>query len=227
MEGTIRVLIVAGTPVMLAGVRNLLVDAPDIEVVGEALDRESLQAQLAQHTLDVVLVNLDPDLGMSCTEAAQVIKKIQPVSKVLVLSTAQTPDTIVACIKAGVDGYFPHGLEHEMLAEAIRDLVHYYGLVLPLNTALVIRERLVTEAATTLEVLTPRERQVLTEVAHERTNREIAEALNITSSTVRTHLNNIYRKLEVGSRPALIALAWRAGLGPTDEVNDQAEENDL
>ncbi len=221
-----HILIVAGTAVMRAGLRSLLTNVPDIRVTGEVWDRETLQVQLSQQKPRVVLVCLDPDLEMTGIEAIHMIKTLRPASKVLLLSTDQDPDTIAACIAGGADGYLPHGLEREVLAEAIRDVVRY-GLVLAEDVAPVVRERLATEGSGLLTALTAREQEVLRQVARGRTNQEIAQTLSISYSTVRTHLNNIYRKLGIESRPALIAFALRAGLRPANDVDDEAEETDL
>jgi len=217
---------VAGTSAMLAGLHSLLADVPDIEVVGEAMDRETLQTQLSQQMPDVALVCLDTEMEMTGIEAAHLIKTLQPTSKVLLLSTDQGPDAIAACIAAGADGCLPHSLEREALAEAVRDVVRY-GLVIAEDVAPAVRKRLAAGTPMSLAALTSRERDVLKEVARGRTNQAITRALSISYSTVRTHLNNIYRKVGVDSRPALIAFAWRAGLGPTNDANGEAGGNDL
>ncbi|MFQ5855727.1 MAG: LuxR C-terminal-related transcriptional regulator [Anaerolineae bacterium] len=219
----LTVMIVASTAVMRAGLRDLLAEVPDIEVVDEAADRESLQAQLSQPAPDVVLVGLDAELDMTGIEAAWLIKALRPASKVLLLSTDQEPDTVVGCLAAGADGYLPPDLDQAALAKAIRDVVHY-GLVLADDVASAVRKRLAGRLPAVLPAaLTPREREVLAEVARGRSNREIAQALSISCDTVRTHLKRIYRKLGVEGRSALIAFALRAGMGAAGDENGAAE----
>lgn len=209
------IVLVARTPIMRAGIRALLAGVPDITILGEAVDCASLAAQLATHSPNVVLICLDHDQDSPGAALIELSKTMQPTSKVLLLAQDQAPEVIRSYLAAGTDGYLPFELEQAALTKIIRD-VTLYGLVLSEHVVQAVRAPLVTDTPL-LALLSAREQDVLQEVARGRTNQEIADALSISSDTVRTHLKHIYDKLDINSRPALIRFAMQAGMADLRE----------
>ena len=202
------IVLVARAPIMRAGIRSLLAGVSDLSILGEAVDRASLAAQLAEHTPGVVVLCLDQE--QSVTELIQLSKTLQPATKVVLLAQSQTPEAIRSYLTAGIDGYVPFGLEQAALAKVIRDVMHY-GLVLAEQVVEAVRSpALIEPTPPLLALLSAREQEVLQQVAEGRTNLEIAERLSISADTVRTHLKHIYDKLAINSRPALIRFAMQA-----------------
>lgn len=207
-------ILIARDPIIRAGIHALLSGVPDITILTEAIDRDMLAVQLAEQRPQVVLVCLDPEFDQEGAAIIQMSKTMQPTCKVLVLAHDQRTEMIRRYLLAGTDGYFLHGVEQASLAKAIRNVVQY-GLGLSQHVAQVVREPLsIGEPTTLLTMLTVREQEVLKEVARGRTNVEIAQRLNISVDTVRTHLKHIYDKLQLDSRAALIGFAVQAGMLP-------------
>lgn len=214
-------IVVARNSIIRAGIYALLGDVSDITILGEGVDRQTLMAQLAEQSPDVVLVCLDPELEQTGIELIQLSKMTQPTCKVLVLAHDQRIEIVRQYLLAGTDGYLLYGLEQTALAKGIHDVVQY-GLVLSEHVAQALREPLsIAKPTTMLELLSAREQDVLKEVAHGRTNVEIAQQLMISVDTVRTHLKHIYEKLQIDNRSALIRFALQAGLFPKTEPNNQ------
>lgn len=203
------IVLVARTPIMRAGIRALLAGVPDMLILGEAVDRETLTAQLAEHVPSVVLICLDNDQDQLGIELIQLSKTLQPCSKVLLLAQDQAPNVIRSYLLAGTDGYLPFGLEQTALAKVIRDVTQY-GLVLSEHVVQAVRAPAADATPPLVALLSAREQEVLHEVASGRTNLEIAEQLSISADTVRTHLKHIYDKLAISSRPALIRFAMQS-----------------
>lgn len=210
------IVLVARTPIMRAGIRALLAGVPDMTILGEAVDCASLATQLTSHVPSVVLICLDHDQDSLGAVLIELSKTMQPASKVLLLAQDQAPEVIRSYLAAGTDGYLPFGLEQAALAKVIRD-VTLYGLVLSEQVVQAVRAPLPPDAPPLLALLSAREQEVLGEVARGRTNQEIAEALCISSDTVRTHLKHIYDKLDINSRPALIRFAMQADVAELRE----------
>jgi DNA-binding NarL/FixJ family response regulator len=193
----IRLLLADDHPAARAGIRALLSKAPDIEIVGEArdgLEAQHMTAQLRPHILLLDLVMPGPRPA----EVERWVRENYPETITLVLTAHDRDAYLADMVEAGAAGYLSKETSAERLIEAIRRAAH--GEVL-FDEQQLDRARRWRE---TVEVkwnrLTQREREILTLIVQGRTDKEIAEQLNIKLKTVGNHVCNILEKLEMTSR---------------------------
>jgi len=211
----IRVLIADDHAIVREGVRALLKLSDDIEVVGEAADGlEAIEAARALSP-DVILMDIAMP-GLGGLEATLEIRKENPGARILVLTQYEDREYIRRFLKAGVSGYVLKKAAGADLTAAIR-AVHRGGLVLDPDVA---REAMREGAASAgggadadpYEALTDREKQVLKLVAEGRSNKEVAELLDISVKTAMSHREHIMQKLDLHSRTELIRFALQKGV---------------
>ncbi len=201
-----RVLIVDDHPVVRIGLRGLLEQAPDLQVVGEAANGVEAVAKALQLKPDVVLMDLRmPE--MDGVEATRAIKAQAPEVAVLVLTTYDTDADILRAVEAGAQGYLLKDASPRELYEAIRAAARGETALAP---------RVATRLMSHLrqpqpKPLTEREREILTLVARGWSNKEIARHLHIGTATVKSHLLHIYEKLGVSDRTAAVTEALKRG----------------
>ncbi|WP_067486803.1 response regulator [Actinomadura hibisca] len=204
----IRILLIDDHPVVRSGLRALLADQPDFELVGEAATGEEGVAQARALRPDVVLMDLRLGSGINGAEATRHILAAGPdAPRVLVLTTFDTDADIVAAIDAGATGYLLKDAPATDLHAAIRAAAAGDSALAP-SVASRLLDRMRPQAAT----LTPRELEVLRLVAEGMSNRQISKKLFLSETTIKTHLVHIYAKLDVDSRTAAVATATRRGL---------------
>jgi DNA-binding NarL/FixJ family response regulator len=201
---TIRVLVVDDHVTVREGLAAILARQPDMEVVAEAANGREAVALWRIHRPDVVLL----DLRMPVLDGIGTIDRIRSEdasARILVLTTFDTDVEISGAIKAGAKGYLLKDAPRETLLDAIRKID---------SGETIIPAALVTKLASgvSFDALTTREQDVLTLVARGRSNKEIASALTITETTVKSHLRSVFAKLRVFSRTEAIAAASRRGL---------------
>jgi DNA-binding NarL/FixJ family response regulator len=211
----IRVLIADDHAIVREGVRALLTLSNDIEVVGEAAD--GLQAVELARSLspDVILMDIAMP-GLGGLEATLAIRGANPDAKILVLTQYEDREYIRRFLKAGVSGYVLKKAAGSELTAAIR-AVQRGGLVLDPEVAREAwRDQVAAaapiEAADPYETLTDREKQVLKLVAEGRSNKEVADLLDISVKTAMSHREHIMRKLDLHSRTELIRFALQKGV---------------
>jgi DNA-binding NarL/FixJ family response regulator len=194
---------------MLAGVRRALDSAQDIEVVGEADAGTKVLPMITRTEPDVVLLDLRmPQLdGLTCLD---LIRKRHPDVKVVVLSVFSDSDHIKEALKRGAAGYIVKSVSPVDLAAAVRQ-----ALDEDLDHALGIAEEQ-GEGIAKADGLTKREIEILRAVAHGLSNHEIGEKLWVTEQTVKFHLTNIYRKLDVENRTEAARYAYENRLVDDD-----------
>jgi DNA-binding NarL/FixJ family response regulator len=205
----IRVLIVDDHALFREGLRLLLEKEPDIRVVGEAADGAQAVEQTEAHKPDVVLL----DVLMPEVSGLDVLPRIRdksPDTKVLIVTGFLEPNFIAAALSGGVRGYVLKTVPPATLVKAIRAVqageiwAERRILTMFLDRLLEKvndRRRLAPEAQ---EPLTAREREIAEWVIQGMRNREIAARLQISEKTVKTHLSNIFRKLNVNRRVELL-----------------------
>jgi DNA-binding NarL/FixJ family response regulator len=211
----IRILIADDHAIVREGIRALLHLADDMEVVGEAADgREAidLSRRLAP---DVILMDIAMP-GLGGLEAALEIRKENPEVKILVLSQYEDREYVRRFLKAGVSGYVLKKAAGSELTAGIR-AAHRGGLVLdPAIARDILKDQeaggRLDDAADPYETLTDREKQVLKLVAEGRSNKEVAELLDISVKTAMSHRERVMQKLDVHSRTELIRFALRRGV---------------
>ena len=198
------------------GLRDMLADALDIEVVGEAANgREALLLCSRLHP-DLVLMDVRmPEMdGLAATRE---IKQRYPETSVMMVTMHENPDYLLEALKAGAAGYVLKGATKRELVTTVRQVLRGESVLDPELATRLLR-RLASEAegngqaAPPREQLTPREREVLRLVAGGQTNQEIGRQLALSVSTVKTHLEHIIAKLGVSDRTQAAVRAVELGL---------------
>lgn len=212
----VRVLVVDDHPVVRTGLAGLLGDEESIEVVGQAVDGQAAVSLAAELPVDVVLMDLRMP-GMDGVAATRRITEADPQIRVLILTTYESDDQILSAIEAGASGYLLKASPpEEIVAGVLATAAGNAALSPSVATRLVARARAGAVGGASgqgLEVgLSPREQEVLSLVAEGCSNRQIARRLGIGEATVKTHLLNLYAKLDVSDRTRAVTRAQELGL---------------
>jgi DNA-binding NarL/FixJ family response regulator len=216
---TIRVALADDQSLVRAGFRVLVNSAPDLEVVGEAANGQEVVALTRDTKPDVVLMDIRmPDMdGLVATRQITTDETLAAV-RVLVLTTFEIDEYVFAALRAGASGFLGKGVEAEELQDAIRTVARGDALLSPAATRGLISRFLSTtpeiadRAEERLTDLTDRERDVMVMVAAGLTNDEIAELLQISPFTAKTHVNRAMAKLGAHDRAQLVIIAYETGL---------------
>jgi DNA-binding NarL/FixJ family response regulator len=208
-QATIRVVVADDHKVVRAGIRELLADEPDIQVVGEARDgREAVELALAQRP-DVVVMDINmPEL--SGVEATRQIRAAAPDVRVLALTAYQDDPYIYGLLDAGASGYILKTAEGQEIVRAVRATAAGQSAIDPAVAPRLIAR--LTRPVQHVETLTERELEVLRLAARGQTNKQIGAALQISDRTVQNHLANIYAKLAVASRTEAVTVGLQRNL---------------
>lgn len=215
----IRVLVVDDQPLVRQAVRDILVDG-GIEVVGEAANGRETVSAVRESMPDIVVMDIRmPELdGIAAT--AQIMSAAQSTAtRVLILTTFEEDDYVVAALRAGASGFIGKGAEPDDIVSAVR-VVHRGEALLSSAATRSLIERSVlpqhprADAWHTqpLRQLTEREREVLLLVAGGASNQDIANRLVISPHTAKTHVNRIMSKLHARDRAQLVIHAYESGI---------------
>jgi len=205
----ITVLLVDDHRVVREGLRAFLDVQGDLEVVGEAADGRTAVEMATRLGPDVVLLDLKMP-GMDGLEVLRELAGVGAAARVIVLTSYTDPASVVPALRAGAAGFLDKDVDPAALAHAIRSAHHGQVLLAPEMTAALLAADLRPER---LSALTPRELDVLGEIARGRSNREIARALGLSEKTVKTHVSAILMKLAVADRTQAALYAAKHGLG--------------
>jgi NarL family two-component system response regulator LiaR len=208
-QGVVRVVIADDHPTTRMGVRVALDGESDIEVVGEAEDGAEAMQLVADLRPDVLLLDLVMP-GLRPSEIEEWVRSNCPETTTLVLTAHDRDCYLAGAIRAGVAGFLMKNEEAERLRDAIRRAAA--GQVVITVSQLARAHRWREDAGERWESLTGREQEVLRLLAAGQITREIAEGLEISERTVRTHIGNVLGKLGVLSRAAAVAWAWKHGV---------------
>ena len=216
----IGVLIVDDHQVVRQGLRFLLDQEDGIEVVGEAADGPS--AIQAVRTLAPTVVLLDLFLpGQDGISVLGQIKQDRPATEVLMLTSSQDEEHLLAAIRAGALAYLPKTAGVDQVVTAVRAAARGESVLEPRLAARLVREvRMATIRRRPLDQLSPRELEVLAALAHGRTNRQIARALQIGEETVKAHVSSILAKLQLADRTQAAIFGLQQRLVPLDQALD-------
>lgn len=211
----IRVLLADDHAVLRDGIRALLEDEPDILVVGEAEDGRSAVEQARRLAPDVVIMDIGMPL-LNGLEATRQIKRDRSETSVLILTMHENPEYVPQVLAAGGSGYVLKQAAGKELVLAIRAVARGEAQFSPSvarTLADLYLQSLEAEAAhDPYDDLTPREREVLQLVAEGFSNRKIAEMLNLSVKTVKTHRLHLMQKLDLHDRSELIRYAFQKGI---------------
>ncbi len=210
----IRVLIADDHAVVRLGVRMLLENENDIDIVGEAESASEAVNQAARLKPDVILMDIGlPD--MSGIEATREIRRISPQTAVLALTIHEDEAYFFKMLEAGASGYVPKRAAPQELLIAIRSAARGDVYIYPSMAKLLVNDYLKSqsdEQPSMVNGLTSREQEVLALIAEGYTNSQIAQALSISPKTVDRHRENIMSKLNLHSRVELVKYAIRKGI---------------
>jgi DNA-binding NarL/FixJ family response regulator len=205
-----KVLIADDHPLMATGIRRVLEEAGEFEIVGEAHLGNEVLPLVARTEPDVVLL----DLHITGIDPLGLLERLRvrfPAVKVVTLSTSSNPERIQAALARGASGYIVKTIQPRDLAAAIRQAIHgtvYHAIGMP--------EMSETAVAKTAG-LTERELTIVKAVARGLSNQAIAKELWVTEQTVKFHLTNIYRKLGTANRTEAARWAYEHGLAELPE----------
>lgn len=216
----IRVLLADDETLVRTGLRMILEQAEDIEIVGEAVNGDDAVAQALRLAPDVVVMDVRmPDTdGIVATARIRMDSEMTSAPKVLILTTFDTDEYVYAALRAGASGFIlKDALVGEVLS-AVRTVARGDAVIAPTSTKRLIEYFMNMSAdqgsisSDFLEVLTPREREILIAVGSGFSNAEIAEQLFISEGTVKTHVSKVFAKLGLRNRVQAVVLAYDCGL---------------
>jgi DNA-binding NarL/FixJ family response regulator len=207
---SIRVLIVEDHHVVRQGLVALLNVVDGLEVVGEAADGVEAIAQFRKHQPAITLI----DLRLPRLSGVEVIERIRtetPQARFIVLTTYDGDEDIYRALQAGARAYLLKGMTSEELITTIR-AVHAGRSYIPPAIAEKLAERMGTQE------LTPREFDVLEQIVHGKSNKDVAAELEISEATVKTHVNSLLSKLGVTDRTQATTAAIQRGIVPLESL---------
>lgn len=204
MSATHTVLVVDDHALVRTGVVKIISHEPDLEVVAEAANGEEALAAYAQHRPDVTLLDLRMPV-MEGVEAVRRIRELDPLARVIVLTTYDTDEDITRALKAGAKAYALKDISAQELIACIHDVLAGKTYLAPAAAAKL------AEGMARMQV-TPRELSTLRLMADGKSNKEIATSLGISERTVKSHLGHLFEKLGVTSRTEAVKVATRRGL---------------
>jgi DNA-binding NarL/FixJ family response regulator len=209
MKSRVRVLIADDRPIFRAGVQGMLRDFPEIDIVGEAMTGRQAVERARRLKPDVILMDLNmPEMGGIA--ATRAIKEENPERVVLALTVSEAEEDIVEMVAAGASGYVLKDVDPESLARSIQDAhAGHFQLDDALTRRVIMRlgSSLRRSRRSLAEPLTERETQILRMVMEGTSNKAIASRLGLGEGTIKSHLRNIYRKLQVRTRAEAAAQA--------------------
>ena len=217
---TIRVLIADDQALIRGGFAALVRSAADMSVVGEAIDGADALRQARQERPDVVLMDIRMP-GTDGISATQLITSDPDLAdvKVLILTTFEADEHVLAALRAGASGFLGKGVEPSELLDAIRVIAEGEALLSPRATRGLIDRYLQQPSDgvpdnvdASLDVLTEREREVVALVARGLSNDDIAAQLFVSPLTAKTHVNRSMTKLGARDRAQLVVIAYQTGL---------------
>ncbi|MGH9258840.1 MAG: response regulator [Acidimicrobiales bacterium] len=211
----ISVLVADDHAVVREGIRSVLVAEPGFRVVGAAADAAEALTLAQRHEPDVVLLDITMP-GESGLSVASRLRDLLPTTRVLVLSMHDRTEYLLEAVRAGASGYLLKDASPATLREAV-GAVHrgeaYFCPVIARRLSAALRGQLqADERRGTVGRLTPREREVLVEIATGDSNAQIADRLVLSEATVKTHVSRILAKLHRHDRVQAVVLAYETGL---------------
>jgi DNA-binding NarL/FixJ family response regulator len=212
--GRVRVVLADDQPLVRSGLRMVMADHPDLEVVGEAATGAEAVQLVRDTGPDVVVMDIRMP-GMDGIEATRLITAGPAATRVLVLTTFDEDDYVYGALRAGASGFVVKDMALNDILAAIRVVAVGDALIAPAVTRRLIADfagRPPRQSSRPVAGITEREREVLTLIGRGRTNTEIAEDLFITVATAKSHVSRLLTKLGARDRVQLVITAYETGL---------------
>lgn len=209
----IRILIVDDHQMMIDGIKSLLLNEPDFQLVAETTRPEEVMGLLSQKPVDIVICDVSMP-GLSGIELTRLIKAEHPSIHLLALSMHGDRDTISDMLEAGISGYVLKNTGKDELLQAIRKIASgglFFSEEVTMEMMRVVRPQKPLNTSEPVR-LTTRELEIVKLISNEYSNAQIGEALFISERTVETHRKNIFRKTNTKSVAGLIKLVIEQGL---------------
>jgi DNA-binding NarL/FixJ family response regulator len=212
----VRVLLVDDDHLMRAGLAELLTIDPSLEVVAQAATGHEAIILARRYRPDVVLMDVQMPGLDGITATKQLVAELPDV-RVLILTTFELDDYVFGALRAGASGFVVKRTRPEELIAAVHTVAGGEGLLSPSVTRRVI-DRMAQQPiprlgrTSALDKLTPREREVLGYLAQGFSNREIADALVVEESTIRTHVKRVLNKLDLRDRIQAVIFSYENGI---------------
>jgi two-component system, NarL family, response regulator LiaR len=207
----ISIVLVDDHRVVSRSLKAYLESFADLEVTGIAASGEELMDRLDEWKPQIVLQDLLMPGGMDGVETIRQVTERAPAVKVIALTASTDEARMMGALRAGAAGYVRKDAEPEVLLAAVRAVARGKTYIDPSVS------RQILQAAAS-EDLTPRETEILRQLALGRSNKEIADALSIGDETVKTHVGNVFAKLEVENRAQAVVQALKRGLIALEEL---------
>ena len=208
-----RLVILEDQGVIRQALQCLLENIPEMRVVGTAASAREGLTQVSALKPDVVISGYQLHDHDASWLIGELVQK-EDATPVVVLSTQTNEDVVISCLEAGARGYLPKTCSAEELEQALHVVCQgetYLHPRLALKTFQRARSKYM-EQATTHDLVTPREKELLLRVVEGRSNQEIADELCLSLSTVKAHLRSMFRKLNVEDRTKALVEAFRKGV---------------
>lgn len=213
MTKRLRVVVADDHPLFRAGIRRMLEDFENLEVVGEASDGLELLSLVKTSKPDLVLLDISMP-NMRGIEATGEVLRACPEAKVLIVTMHENREYLYRCLSAGASGYLLKQDADTELGTAITEVVSGGTYISPHLSEEVLEDVVRISRGdhpAPSDPLTPRERQVLTLIAEGKSNRQIGETLFISSRTAEHHRASLMRKLKLKNTAELVRFAVREG----------------
>lgn len=210
-DSPISILLVDDHTLFRSGIRLLLQRHNEFQVVGEAADGVEAVKRAIQLRPQLILMDLHMPV-MTGLEALQLILQDVPEAVVLMLTVSEDADDLGKALKAGASGYLLKNIDADELIKALHKARQGESVVSAAMTSKLVQQFRRGEPQGAKVHLTPREQEILTSIARGGSNKEIARQLDITESTVKIHVQNILKKLELSSRVQVAIYALEHGL---------------
>ncbi|WP_342429834.1 response regulator transcription factor [Neobacillus sp. FSL H8-0543] len=211
----IRILLVDDHAVVRMGLTMLLNNHPDMQVIGEASEGNEGIKKALKLKPNVVVMDLSMPHGKDGLSATAELKKLMPEVNILILTMHDDEEYLFRAVQAGASGCILKSAPHDELMSAIESVALGDAYLHPAATKRLMEEYLASTKHgnnDTFNLLSDREKEVLTLVAKGYANKEIAEQLVISVKTVETHKGNLMEKLQMKTRPELVEYALKKGL---------------
>ncbi len=212
---TVRVLLIDDHALFRSGIRLLLQRQQEFEVVAEASDAVEGIKRAKVLNPDIILLDLHMP-GMSGLNAVKLLTEEVPGSHIIMLTVSEDSDDLTEALRCGAAGYLLKNIDAEVFLDALRRVMQGESVISNEMTAKLVanlRRRDVPALAEQTDRLTPREREILMQLATGMSNKEIARELDLAESTVKIHLQSILRKLELSNRVQAAIYAVEHGMG--------------